>query len=134
MGEPAIVGKIAIHQVDPTLDSALVQGQSISAPLTLSGKVVDASTQQGLANAFLQVEGSKDTVRTNAQGLFELSLSAADQPLTLEIYKHGYETVVQKVIPSTTPSALTIALNAKETAPNLPFERLGLLGNIVIKK
>jgi len=83
---------------------------SVSAQLALTGRVVDAQSQEPLAGATVQVQNSNLATVTDENGRFALKNQSAEK-LTLIVRFVGYETLQRQVDP-TEAGALELQLNA----------------------
>jgi TonB-linked SusC/RagA family outer membrane protein len=88
------------------------QSQSV----TITGRVTDAETQQGLPGASVLVTGTSNGTITDADGNFSLSVQSADGNLQLQVSFIGYQTVVSTVNisnGSTAPVAIALSTDIK---------------------
>lgn len=88
------------------------QSQSV----TITGRVTDAETQQGLPGASVLISGTTNGTITDADGNFSLSIQSADGNLQLQVSFIGYQTGLTTVVisnGSTAPVAIALSTDIK---------------------
>ena len=85
------------NRSDPALASAIPDG-----PLIIAGTIVDRSTNLGIGEATVSVEGQNSSSSTDDNGNFRIALPGITaDPVRLAVTKDGYFTNSQSVTPPT---------------------------------
>jgi hypothetical protein len=105
-----LYGVAITHAAQPGISSGRPDEDKLRpSTLGLSGVVVDAGDNSGIALAELSVSSGDERAITDSNGTFHLEIRAGETPIHLRVTKKGYDTLQWQVTPPLT--GMTIPLS-----------------------